>query len=457
MNSYLQPRHAVAKLVLIASALAAGPAFADAINGAIFTSKADGTTVNGNLYASKEDVYLNGGPSNFPQCNGGTLDDGTYYFQVTNPSGSVLLSSDGILDRKFQISGGRISANLGTHVDSDDSAVDAILGSPCGSVAIQLYPYDNTPNNGGVYKIWITRAYDFEAACGVGIDCGLNGFVPGHTKTDNFRVQGSTTPVGALEAYKFYDANANGLFDAGDIDLADWEMTLKSANQGVDSTQLTGADGTTTWDPLIPDSDYFVTEGTPVEGNWVHSATIYSGHDGSPQNPAGALTVVANATTTVAFGNYCTIPSNGRTLGFWSNRNGQSLIGSDDRALLNALNLRNKNGSDFVASSNTVLKSWLLNGDAVNMAYMLSVQLAAMELNVYNGFVNGGGYYVPAGMTINALMDAANTSLGLYPITTSSNDPFNQRSNQEALKNWLDQLNNGAGVLSSTPCAYTFP
>jgi hypothetical protein len=53
-------------------------------------------------------------------------------------------------------------------------------------------------------------------------------------------------------------------------------------------------------------------------------------------------------------------------------------------------------------------------------------------------------------------MAAANTSLGLYPVTVSGNDPFGQRSNQEQLKNWLDQLNNNAGVLSATPCAYSF-
>src|SRR6266481_848148 len=50
-----------------------------AITGAIYTSKADGTTVNANIYDNCCDVYLNGGPSN---CHGGSgLDDGHYYFQ----------------------------------------------------------------------------------------------------------------------------------------------------------------------------------------------------------------------------------------------------------------------------------------------------------------------------------------------------------------------------------------
>jgi hypothetical protein len=442
-----------AAALFLACGLFAGTVSAHAISGAIYTSTSDGNTVNGNLYDFKNQVYLNGGPSNPPGCNGGDLEDGDYYFQVTDPSGAQLLSSDSVFERKFTVSGGVISAYLG--------ATHGVGGpSDCGSLSLQLIPFANTPNNGGVYKVWITHAEDLEATCGAGIDCGLAGFVPGHTKTDNFKVKEDDQEIdeqGALQAYKFYDANANGVFDAGDLDLPDWKMTLTSTNLGVDSTHYTGADGTTTWDPLIPDSDYMVTEGTPVEGNWVHSATIYTGHDGSPQNPAGPLTVNPGETTTVAFGNYCTKPSNGRTLGFWSNKNGQALVGSDDLALLVSLNLRTANGSDFNPANYAALRSWLLNGNAINMAYMLSVQLAAMELNVNNGFVNGGAYYVPAGMTINQLMAAANTSLGLYPVTIDGNDPFGQRSTQEQLKNWLDQLNNNAGVLCPTPCAYTFP
>lgn len=430
-------------------ALAAGTARAEAINGAIYTSTADHSLVNANQYPSKESVYLNGGPSN-AGCTGGALDDGIYFFQVTDPSGKTLLSSDDIWARKFQVSGGRISANLGTHANGGTSA--------CGSLAIQLFPYADTPNGGGVYKVWITRVSDFEAACGgMGIDCGLDGFVGGNIKTDNYKVGATTPPVpttGDMRAFKFYDADANGQYDQNiDILLDGWKMTLESLENGVNSTHYT-AGGSTTWNNLLPGIDYTVEEGTPTQGNWVHSATIYAGHDGSPENPAGPLTVVAGQTTNVLFGNYCTIPSNGRTLGFWSNKNGQALIGDDDIAVLISLNLRNANGSNFDPANKAAFKTWLLNGDAVNMAYMLSVQLAAMRLNVYNGFVNGGGTYVPAGMTVNQLIAAADAALAADGYTPSG-DP--NRATQEQLKDWLDELNNGAGLLSSTPCAYSFP
>lgn len=442
---------AVPALLLLA--LYAGGVQAEAINGAIYTSTMNHSQVNANQYPTKPDVYLNGGPSNYPQCSGGKLDDGIYHFQVTDPSGQQLLSSDTIWDRTMQVSNGRISANLGTHANGGVS--------PCGSLAIQLFPYTDTPNNGGVYKVWITRASDFLAACGNDPinDCGLAGFVPGNTKTDNFKVeedddQEQQEELGSVRAFKFYDADADGQYDNGsDPLLDDWEMTLQSLEQAVDSTRLTSS-GSAIWDDLVPGSDYTVEEGIPVEANWVHSATIYTGHDGSPVNPAGPLTVDPGTTTSVLFGNYCTVPSNGRTLGFWSNKNGQALIGGDDIAVLIALNLRNANGSNFDPANKGAFRTWLLNGNAVNMAYMLSVQMAAMRMNVYNGFVNGGGTYVPAGMTVNALIAAADAALGADGYTPDG-DP--NRAIQEQLKNWLDELNNGAGLLSPTPCSYSFP
>ena len=451
MKTMLAPRIAAIPVFLFASMFATG-VHADAINGAIYTSTFNHSQINANQYPTKEDVYLNGGPSN-AGCNGGKLDDGIYHFQVTDPSGANLLSNgSSIWDRTMQVVDGVIKFNLGDQAKHPNGDV-----SPCGSLAIRLFPYDDTPNGGGVYKVWITRVSDYMAACGGDIDCGKAGFVPGHTKTDNYKVGQSTPPepeTGSVRAFKFYDSNANGAYDNGiDILLDDWKMTLASLNQSVDSTKYTFG-GSTTWSSLLPDDDYTVTEGTPAQGNWVHSATIYVGHDGSPQNPAGPLTVVAGATTDVMFGNYCTIPSNGRTLGFWSNKNGQALIGNDDIGVLVALNLRNADGSHFDPANKGAFRTWLLGGTATNMAYMLSVQMAAMRMNVYNGFVNGNGFYPLAGMTVNQIIAAANTSLGLYGYTTS---PHAQRAYQENLKDYLDALNNGDGLLSPTPCAYSFP
>ncbi len=93
-------------VLLTAVTFLAGIASA-AVSGAIFTTTSTGTTVNGNIYASKSDVYLNGGPQNTKDP--GLVPDGTYYFQVTDPSGAVLLSLDDISCRQVVVTGGRIT------------------------------------------------------------------------------------------------------------------------------------------------------------------------------------------------------------------------------------------------------------------------------------------------------------------------------------------------------------
>ena len=68
-----------------------------------------------------------------------------------------------------------------------------------------------------------------------------------------------------------------------------------------------------------------------------------------------------------------------------------------------ALNLRNANGSHFNPTTYAQFKTWILNATATNMAYMLSAQLAAMKLNVLNGFVDGAAViYAPGTNSANA-------------------------------------------------------
>ncbi|MGH8245900.1 MAG: hypothetical protein ACREUU_05655, partial [Gammaproteobacteria bacterium] len=125
------------------------------LSGAIFTTNANGTRINQNHFNDKCEVYLDGGPGpSAPQWAAG-LPDGDYYFQVTDPSGRTLLSTDPVANRQFRVTGGIISglSGLGNHVTGTD--VDH------GGKTIQLCPYLDTPNNGGVYKVWVTRIEDF--------------------------------------------------------------------------------------------------------------------------------------------------------------------------------------------------------------------------------------------------------------------------------------------------------
>jgi hypothetical protein len=146
----------------------------------------------------------------------------------------------------------------------------------------------------------------------------------------------------------------------------------------------------------------------------------------------------------------------GHTLGFWSNKNGQAVMANagmtSELAMLSTLNLVGADGSNFDPASYTGFRTWLLSATATNMSNMLSAQLAAMELNVGAGFVNGNAsvYVGSETMTIQELMDAANAALGVDGYTPSG-DP--NRADQEILKNALDAANNNLNFVSiGTEC-----
>ena len=185
---------ALALLLVPATAL---PALAE--QGSIYTTLQDGTTVNTNVYSSKADVYLNGGPQN---DNGKGLDDGDHYFQVTEPSGATLLSTDGIECRRVKVVNGRIFGVSGAGGCS--THLEGILNPANGSKGVQLLPYDDTPNNGGEYKVWLIPVGEYDAA-----GCAANhGFCSGSTKTDNFKVKPDTATV---KVCKFNDCDGNGI------------------------------------------------------------------------------------------------------------------------------------------------------------------------------------------------------------------------------------------------------
>lgn len=123
------------------------------ISGAIFTTNEDGSVVNGNVYETKEDVWLNGGP---PQPGAAGLPDGTYVIGVTDPSGGVLLSPLPLTT--VTVSGGEFASR------------------------VPLAPFGTSAN--GVYKVWATQEADYGAAS-LG---SQSGFDPSKSKTDNFRV-----------------------------------------------------------------------------------------------------------------------------------------------------------------------------------------------------------------------------------------------------------------------------
>lgn len=447
--------------------------------GAIFTSKGDGTSVNKNLYDSKDDVYLNGGPQN---TNANGLPNGTYYFQVTNPSGSVLLSTDPAACRQLTVANGVVSGAAGPCPHTSGA-----FNPANGSMSVQLIPFLDTPNNGGEYKVWLIRQATTTKIASDGIT--LN-FKNSNAKTDNFKVKRVEPPcvpgspqcplTVTISGTKFYDANANGInnSEAG-IEGVRIEVTLSTDPTNPIVVQ-TDANGNWSLRDIPVGTSYSVRELLPCVDEdddlvcdtnryWVQTAPApdsnnFQGYSGTANTNVGGLD----------FGDICFGPNDGmgRTLGFWSNKNGSKIMqeGTNNYAnsllFLRDLNLKTydkKNPSaepNFDPTGYTQFRTWLLDGNAVSMAYMLSVQLSATSLDVRYEFLSDG-QIVDArdlGLGIISIGDVrttANKSLYDHEVTITG-DWF--RQSQEIMKNFLDSVNNNRlNFASATACSVFYP
>ena len=238
--------------LLLISAL---PAFAQ-VNGSIFTTTSTGATVNGNLYNTKNSVYLGGGPQNTKDP--GLQPDGTYYFQVTDPSGAVLLSADDISCRQVVVSNGRIN-QVPNSLPAKCTSGFHLLGTnnPANNeTPIQLCPKissprtdnltartnfdaynwcDTTPNSGGEYKVWVTPAASYNN-CSRSSSHTTYGFCDSDSKTDNFKVNNANSAY--ITVCEFNDVDGDGVQDPSEAMVAGWPLTAT----GVDT--LSGPIGT---------------------------------------------------------------------------------------------------------------------------------------------------------------------------------------------------------------------
>ncbi len=145
-----------------------------------------------NIYEDKDEVYIDGGPEH-PGSAG--LPDGSYCVQVTDPSGQTVLGLSA--PDAVTVVGGEFV---------ECYQLTAILKT--GSSGFTVPGYDNTPNPGGEYKVWVST------------DCS---FANNSSKTDNFQVQ-QECEKGVVNVTSFYDTNANGVRDHGDQELLGWKF-----------------------------------------------------------------------------------------------------------------------------------------------------------------------------------------------------------------------------------------
>ena len=286
--------------------------FAASLSGAIFTTTPDGSFVNQNVkYNDKKEVYLDGGPPMNAPASVAGLPDGIYIYQITDPSGKILLSEDPARCRMVEADGGFIVrrvppseqgagndnwANSGPksaipcHVDDDpphpttdpgvagasgqhETNVDTDHGSD-GAVVVQMMPYGTTPNPGGVYKAWMTPISTYLAKGG-NVNHIPNQLGPGQqkphacpdfcaradkafgpprdqVKTDNFKVLGDGSDL-MFDVIKWYDENGNGIWDEGSLSQFGRDVSEDTSVVGV----CVEADGT-----FDPDCS------SPTSGGW---------------------------------------------------------------------------------------------------------------------------------------------------------------------------------------------
>jgi len=225
----MKPRFLTASILACALMLAGVSSLSAGLRGAIFTTVSDGSAVNANQYESKCAVYLDGGPGPNAPASAAGLPDGDYYFQVTDPSGKSLLSTDPVSNRRFRVANGVIVAYTGvggpihpTGIDKDHPELGAITIR----LANATCPSDflTTPNNGGAYKVWATPVGNFigdptlvDNSCGTGC---FHGFTPSTTKTDNFKAENGIATFCLTVEKQFQQSG--GTFTAG----VNWEFDV---------------------------------------------------------------------------------------------------------------------------------------------------------------------------------------------------------------------------------------
>ena len=267
------------QLVLVYSVQAEG------VSGAIFTTDATGLLVNGNVYSSGLDVYFSGGPGpNAPSTAAG-LPDGDYYFQVTDPAGKKILSTDEIEERLFRVEGNVITEYLGaTH---NWNEIDEVPNA----IAIQLWPFGKTPNRGGVYKLWATPTFRYNPAD----KRSFFGFIPQYSKTDNFKVR-KIKPLTRLILYKFYDVDGDGFCSSKDYLIEGWPIFVTDP-LGVTNVYYTPKVVDVTGLPGV----YTIREYLP-EG-WEQTAIAVDGVYIEPAEATVSLEIENGETHTILYGN----------------------------------------------------------------------------------------------------------------------------------------------------------
>lgn len=391
-------------LFVVALAIASSSAWA---GGAVRTVNKVGQLPSSNAFAAKADVYLSGGAQVLGDCQSPGLPDGEYYFQVTDPAGSCLLTNDSIDERRVLVVGGVVAQYLG-------QARFSRSGGACSSTLVQLAPFDDSPCATAEYKLWLTPVGSYDPKGG-----GFFGFEAAHSKTDSFVVGGGGNSLQTktfFRGYKFFDHSEDGVWnpqvDPLEVPIPGWRIEIYR-NGVFEDVTFTDQDGRYQFVRPRNRQTYTFKEVAPggfIGDNIAGAVWLAT----TPREfSAAAISEIVNVPN---FGNvsFEVKVGVGRTKGFWHNQNGAALLQQSDPNWRDTLTTwqgsplclrRSISSYDPQQSIFTPLAppasfldahqdfaDWIVGSANGHAGFMLSTQVAAAILNSEHGFMQFTAY-----------------------------------------------------------------
>jgi hypothetical protein len=241
--------------------------------------------VDCNNYRAKPDVYMNGGPVS------AALADGTYFFAVVTPGEQNGGFLDGARGNLSDTTVGGTAGDLGTGDDVSNRTFSVAGGvityggshatgtNPLGHFVIQLMPYDDTDNPGGVYILAV---------------CATGAASPADCKYDAFHVQHPAAPPDVMK-------DATPTFDR------EYKWTIKKEVDHLTINEASGGSATFNYTVTVSHDD-----GT--DKNWqVNGKITVNNSNADPVTGVDVTDAVndPNATCTVTGGTGLTIGGGG--------------------------------------------------------------------------------------------------------------------------------------------------
>jgi len=163
-------------------------------------------------------LLQSGGPQNRTHRG---LPDGTYYFQVTDPSGANLLSTDNAVCRQLRVVNGVVAGSTGPSCKHADGTFNPANGA----TPVQLAPFSSTPNEGLEYKAWLIAQTSSTSISDS--DPRVLDFERSDSKTDNFKVQaGTLPPQGSCQPSSSLTVLVTGTNVVAYVPKGNWAATL---------------------------------------------------------------------------------------------------------------------------------------------------------------------------------------------------------------------------------------